>query len=236
MFDLQFIWKLFATVGIGSGAVILAAYAFQVVLRVWANRAHAHTRQMNTSTQQEEIINSLILKFDMDIRAMREQHGGEIREVRDKYDSVLDKFHETDKELAREQGRRETMQEQMDTDRRERNELKDEIQKQSQRILELEKHQQQSKARISELEAQIELLNKQLAEANKENSVLQAQKRELEKLLELEKQRAESLSNRITQYQAEAQAAAPPGTPDVDDTIYPLPPKNAEESAEEQLP
>lgn len=210
MFDMGLLREILATVGLGGFAVFIILKITQLIAQVWANRENAQTQKVIVSTEKEEIVNTFAVKFNDDIK-----------ELRVKYETVLEKFHETDKELAREQGRREQMQESMEAERRERNQLKDEIQSQNIRILELEKHQQQSKARISELEAEISLLNKKLAESNNEVSLLQAQKRELEKLLELEIQRANSLNAVITKYREEAAAAAPIGTPDVDDTYYP---------------
>lgn len=225
MFDMQFIREILLTVGLSGLVVIIVMRAGLLLVGAWANRANAHTGQVVASTQKDEIVNTFVVKFNDDIK-----------ELRDKHETLQEKFHETDKELAREQGRREQMQLSLDTERSERNKLNDEIQKQNIRIIELEKYQQQSKQRISELETEIEQLNKKLAEANTEKSLLQAQKRELEKLLELEQQRASSLSARITQYQEEAMAVASPDIPDVDDTFVPLLNTAAIGAAEESKP
>lgn len=237
MLDLKTIWEILATVGLSGLVVIIIAYAIQIILRVWANRANAQTRQFNASTQQEEIVNSFAVKFNDDIRQMREQHNLETRELRNRFDELQEKFHATDKELAREQGRREQMQETMELDRQERNQLKDEVQRQNTRIIELEKYQQQSVLRIKELESEIEALNKKLASANVEVDLLQAQKQELEAQLGRERNRADSLSKLIERLQQPSISNDTQALPElsVDDTVTPIPTPSAAIVAAEEI-
>lgn len=210
------ILELIAIVGLGGVIALIFAMAFYVVVRAAAFRANAQTRQINASTQQEEIVNSMVVRFDNDIRLMREQHATEIRDVREKHDALQNQFHATDKELAREQGRRDQMEKQI-------NQQNEQLQKQGGKITELEKHYQASQLRVSELEAQIELLEKQLAAANADNDVLKTEKRELEAQLEIEKNRALGLSERLTQREKEILDATQiiPDIQDVDDTLVP---------------
>lgn len=220
MINSDSILQLLSILGLGGFVLLIFVLCVWIIVNIWAKRS-------NVDARRDDMITTFAARFSDDLKQERERRDANEKDLHNELKALQEQFHITDKDLAREQGRREQMEKQI-------NQQAEQIQKQGSKILELEKHYQASQQRIGELEAQVELLNKQLTEANKENSALQAQKRELEKLLELEKNRAESLNRLVEELRESAEAAASPDEPDVDDTIYPIPPKNAEESAEEQ--
>ena len=160
MFDLKTLWEILATVGLSGLVVIILAYAVQIIVRVWANRTNAQTRQLNVSTQQEEIVNTFAVEGNAERRQWEERH----HKLQEEHHTLKEEFTVFRIEQAKKEGGLEAFEKMLATEREERAKQDTRYTKLEIRVEELEKNNLTKDERIKELEITNEILNKTNAE------------------------------------------------------------------------